>query len=172
MVNHYGENDLLFDSNAEDECDGDYGSIKSHVSISVGDSLLDNFESNSKSTTLANQKPPPQSLLPSNDEKDNNNIYGGDIALLREEIAGMANLAGPVVLTYFLEMLPSIVTLILVGRNELSIYPPIHDADAIYSNTEGEEYDNDDDARKLRLDAASLAVMFMNVVALSPAYGE
>jgi hypothetical protein len=52
-------------------------------------------------------------------------------------------------------MLPGIVTIILVGRAELG------------SDIGPEEQV----ASKLHIDAAALAVMFMNVVALSPGFG-
>ncbi|KAL7535978.1 hypothetical protein ACHAXR_007509 [Thalassiosira sp. AJA248-18] len=82
-----------------------------------------------------------------------------DKELLQDEIAGMTKLAIPVIVTYILEMLPGVVTIILVGR--------------------AVEYDDDNDdeglttsMQKLHLDAAALAVMFTNVVALSPAFGK
>ena len=78
-----------------------------------------------------------------------------DTELLQDELAGMTKLAIPVIITYLLEMFPGIITIILVGRVEYA-----------------EEDDND--AEKLsvaHLDAASLAVIFVNVVALSPAFG-
>lgn len=82
--------------------------------------------------------------------------------LVRDEISGMARLAAPVILTYLLETLPGIVTIVLVGRVQSFV----------------EELENGDDdgasssMQKLHLDAAALAVMFTNVVALSPAFGK
>ena len=79
--------------------------------------------------------------------------------LILDEISGMARLAAPVILTYLLETLPGIVTIVLVGRVQ----------------SFGEELDDDgasSSMQKLHLDAAALAVMFTNVVALSPAFGK
>jgi hypothetical protein len=154
MVNLHGEYDSLSDGDGGNHR---YGSINSysktrivHASI-VGGS----FGSNDDGEVA------PQSPLISNEMDDNDS----NLLLLRGEMAGMANLAAPVVLTYFLEMLPGIVTLILVGRTEMAHYNDGNDAD-------NDNSEDDDNERKLRLDAASLAVMFTNVVALSPAYGE
>ena len=76
-------------------------------------------------------------------------------ALLLDEMASMAKLAIPVTFTYIFEMLPGIVTIVLVGRAE-------------FSNDEQETVS----LQKLKIDAAAIAVMFMNVVALSPGFGE
>lgn len=166
MVNLNGENDSLFDSSGVDH--HRYGSIKSslengnivHASI-VGGSFDDDNDNPAPIPKRNNYYAPPQSLVTNDDDNEGNNL------LLLGEMTGMANLAAPVVLTYFLEMLPGIVTLILVGRTtEMAHY----DNDGIGTTTNSTE--DDDNARKLRLDAASLAVMFTNVVALSPAYGE
>jgi len=78
-----------------------------------------------------------------------------DDELLLDELAGMTKLAIPVIITYLLEMFPGLITIILVGRVQ-------------YNNEEGEETN---DLSKMHLDAASFAVMFMNVTALSPAFG-
>lgn len=154
MVTHYEENDLLHNSNGEHQCC--YGSIIAANNASDGhdifaeerNSLLSKDVDDHAFTKEAGWKNNPQS--PPLTKKD-------DVNVLRDEISGMVNLAAPVMLTYFLEMLPGIVTLIQVGREM-----------ANDTNDSGD----DDDERKLRLDAASLAVMFTNVVALSPAYGE
>jgi hypothetical protein len=164
MVNLYGEHDLLVEVNGADYR---YGSIPGnnvvHASISiVGDSSLGNDDDDDDGTQT---RATPQCLLTTVDTDNHNNLL-----LLRGEMAGMANLAAPVVLTYFLEMLPGIVTLILVGHTTTT--------EMAYDGSGGDTDTNDeyelveDNIRKLRLDAASLAVMFTNVVALSPAYGE
>ncbi len=87
------------------------------------------------------------------------NLFLRDKELLRDEIAGMANLTIPVTITSFLDMLPGIVTIILVGR---------------YDNDGGGDLEGVMTAsmKQLHLDAAALAVMIMNVVALSPAFGK
>ena len=83
-----------------------------------------------------------------------------DTELLQDEIKGMTKLAIPVIITYLLEMFPGIVTIILVGRVE-------------YKNEIAYDMSDNNGAlqKKLHLDAASLSVMFINVVALSPAFG-
>jgi hypothetical protein len=163
MVSHYGEHETLFDGNGDD--DHRYGSIKRSLSSSSGNNYdVDANASIDKGvlpsdnddvpTSASKRKSAPQSLLTNGDDDD--------LRLLRDEMAGMANLAAPVVLTNFLEMLPGIITLILVGHTKVAYY-----------NDDGNGTSEDDDnARKLRVDAASLAVMFTNIVALSPAYGE
>ncbi|KAL9185030.1 hypothetical protein ACHAXT_002807 [Thalassiosira profunda] len=80
-----------------------------------------------------------------------------DNELLHDELAGMTRLAVPVIFTYLLEMFPRIVTIILVGRIE--------------SLEERAGDDHSLSLQKLHLDAASLAIMFGNVVSLSPAFG-
>ena len=84
---------------------------------------------------------------------------------LQDEIKGMTKLAIPVIITYLLEMFPGIVTIILVGRVQ---YDNDIDTDII-SHGHISEYGALQ--KKLHLDAASLSVMFINVVALSPAFG-
>ena len=162
MVNYHGEYHSLSDG---DGVNHRYGSINSysetsivHASI-VGGSFISNDDD--APTTTPKREDALQSPLASNEFDDNDS----NLLLLRGEMAGMANLAAPVVLTYFLEMLPGIVTLILVGHTEMA-----HDNDG--NNADNDNSEDDDNERKLRLDAASLAVMFTNVVALSPAYGE
>ena len=75
--------------------------------------------------------------------------------LFYDEMKSMIKLAIPVTITYILEMLPGIITIILVGRVEVS----------------GSESEEAISSQKLQIDAAALAVMFMNVVALSPGFG-
>jgi len=70
--------------------------------------------------------------------------------LLKDEAKMMTLLAVPVILTYLLEMLPGVATVVLVGRVE-NIHEP------------GDQ--------KVQLDAAALATMMMNVVAMSPCFG-
>ena len=71
-------------------------------------------------------------------------------ALFRDEARRMTRLAVPVVVTYLFQMMPSVITIILVGRVE----------------NVAEEY-----TTKLHLDAASLSVLFVNLVFLAPAFG-
>lgn len=78
-------------------------------------------------------------------------------ALFYDEMSSMIKLAIPVTLTYILEMLPGIITIVLVGRAGL---------DSINATEE------ETSLQKLQIDAAALAVMFMNVVALSPGFGR
>jgi hypothetical protein len=89
------------------------------------------------------------------------NLFMKDKELLKNEMAGMTNLAVPTIITSFLEMLPGIVTIILVGRAE-------------YDSDVGDVVDEEITTymKQLHLDAAALAVMIMNVVALSPAFGK
>ena len=91
-----------------------------------------------------------------------------DTELLHDEISGMTKLAIPVILTYLLETLPGLVTIILVGRVE---YNEDNDINNIINDQE-DGVGQIMSMQKLHLDAASLAVMFVNVVALSPAYGK
>ena len=77
-----------------------------------------------------------------------------EIDLLQDELSGMTKLAVPVILTYILEALPRVVTIILVGRVQY------HDDEVSLS------------MQKLHLDAAALAIMFSNVVVLAPAIGK
>jgi MATE family multidrug resistance protein len=66
----------------------------------------------------------------------------------------------PVIATYLLEVVPGIITIVLVGRmaeNE--------------NNTNHDDEDDDDDQSKLHLDAAALAVMYYNIVGMSTGLG-
>lgn len=67
--------------------------------------------------------------------------------LLKDELLAMITLAVPVIATYLLEIVPGIITIILVGR-----------------------MDNGEDT-KLYVDAAALAVMYFNIVGLSTGMG-
>ena len=68
-----------------------------------------------------------------------------DKDLLKDEMKSMIELATPVCFTYLLEMLPGITTTILVGRMTNS--------------------------NKLQMDAAALAVMFVNITGMAPGIG-
>jgi len=68
-------------------------------------------------------------------------------SLLKDELVSMITLAVPVIATYLLEMIPGIVTLILVGRMDA-----------------GED-------SKLYVDSAALAVMLFNLVGMSTGLG-
>jgi len=70
-----------------------------------------------------------------------------EAAILGDELRAMISLAVPVIFTYALELVPGIITLVLVGR-----------------------MDNGDDA-KLYVDAAALAVVFYNIVGMSTGLG-
>jgi hypothetical protein len=85
-----------------------------------------------------------------------------DKALLYDEMKDMTKLAVPVILTYLLEMLPGLITIILVGRVEYD------DENEQQHNSNHEEAIS---MQKLHIDAAALGVMFLNVVALSPGFG-
>ena len=96
-----------------------------------------------------------------------------DEGLLQDEIAGMANLTIPVIITSFLEMSPGIVTIILVGR---ATYDGSHHGVDMGGGLDGggvggEKAEEAASLKQLHLDAAALAVMILNVVALSPAFG-
>ena len=68
-----------------------------------------------------------------------------DRNLLKDEMKSMIELSIPVCVTYLLETLPGITTIILVGRmNESS---------------------------KLHIDATALAIMFLNIAGMSPGIG-
>jgi hypothetical protein len=159
MVSHYGEHETLFDGNGDD--DHRYGSIKKSLSSLSGNK----YDVDANASIDKGVLPSDNNDVPTSTSKRKSAPQSGDdddLHLLRDEMASMANLAAPVVLTNFLEMLPGIITLILVGHTKVAYY-----------NDDGNGTSEDDDnARKLRLDAASLAVMFTNIVALSPAYGE
>ncbi len=84
-------------------------------------------------------------------------LFLKDKELLQDEIKGMTNLGVPIIFAYLLDMIPDIFTIIIVGR-------------VVYDDeVEGGETSN---LQKLHLDAAALAVMFINVVALSPGLGK
>ena len=66
--------------------------------------------------------------------------------ILKDELAAMISLSIPVIATYILEIIPSLITIFLVGRM-------------------------DSENSKLYLDAAALGVMFYNIVGLSTGLG-
>ena len=66
--------------------------------------------------------------------------------ILKDELAAMVSLSIPVIATYILEIIPSLITIFLVGRM-------------------------DSDNSKLYLDAAALGVMLYNIVGLSTGLG-
>ena len=68
-----------------------------------------------------------------------------DSKLLQDEMKSMIELSIPVCVTYLLEMLPGITTIILVGRMK--------------------------DSSKLHMDATALAVMFVNITGMSTGLG-
>jgi Na+-driven multidrug efflux pump len=75
----------------------------------------------------------------------------------------MANLSVPVIITSVLEMLPSIVTIVLVGRVEDGHGGPVGELGGEGTTTS---------MQQLHLDAAALAVMLINVVCFAPVAGE
>ena len=176
MVTQYQEPDSSSDSDAADR--RGYGSIspESNIVVERKPLVIDagtehNDETCNGKTALSSPPPPAADVLHESD-------------LLRDEICGMTKLAVPVIITYILEMFPGIVTIMLVGR--MCVDYDDHndgygDGDTnLYDNVEG-GYGGEDGGegavgsislQKLHLDAASLAVMFTNVVALSPAYGK
>lgn len=104
-------------------------------------------------------------------------------ALLRKEIRAMIQLAVPVILTYVLELVPGIVTLVLVGRmdhtnnngnNNNSATTNNDNTTAAAANDEHDDDINDghhSSSTKLYVDAAALAVMFFNIIGLSTGQG-
>jgi MATE family multidrug resistance protein len=74
--------------------------------------------------------------------------------LLKDELLAMISLAIPVIATYLLEVIPSIITIVLVGRMK-----------------NGSDEDAIDDNYKLHLDAAALAVMYFNIVGMATGLG-
>lgn len=79
-----------------------------------------------------------------------------EAAILGDELRAMISLAVPVIFTYVLELVPGIITLVLVGRMDM--------------DNDGGTADADADA-KLYVDAAALAVMFYNIVGMSTGLG-
>lgn len=77
-------------------------------------------------------------------------------SLLFDELRGMTSLALPVVSTYFLEMLPGLVSIVMVGH-----YHDPHTTGTSDSSSKTKEY----------LDATALAVAFMNLAAMSVGVG-
>jgi MATE family multidrug resistance protein len=74
--------------------------------------------------------------------------FAAEAAILGDELRAMISLAVPVIFAYVLELVPGIITLVLVGR-----------------------MDNDGDDAKLHVDAAALAVVFFNIVGVSTGLG-
>ncbi|KAL9179593.1 hypothetical protein ACHAXT_008883 [Thalassiosira profunda] len=68
-------------------------------------------------------------------------------ALLKDELLGMISLAVPVIATYLLEIVPGIITIMLVGRMD------------------------NGETTQVYIDAAALAVMYFNIVCLSTGLG-
>ena len=131
-----------------------YGSISDRRSLGLkeGDEaerkpLILDFES-SYTTPIASPPAAPLKLSA---------LFLKDKELLQDEIKGMTDLGVPIIFTYLLDMTPDIFTIILVGRV------------AYDDEVEGGETSN---LQKLHLDAAALAIMFINVVALSPGLGK
>ena len=92
-----------------------------------------------------------------------------DEELLRDEMAGMVRLSVPVIITSVLEMLPSIVTIVLVGR--------VEDDDDYDDGPSGDAAGSEGGTaatsmQQLHLDAAALAVMLINVTCFATANGE
>ena len=102
-------------------------------------------------------------------------------ALLRKEIRAMVQLAVPVILTYVLELVPGIVTLVLVGRMDHtnSDNNTNNNNNNTTTTTATNDKHEDDDindihhssSTKLYVDAAALAVMFFNIIGLSTGQG-
>lgn len=84
------------------------------------------------------------------EEKDRRFSLLGETELLQDELKSMITLAIPIISTYLLELIPGIVTIILVGRAE-------HGSASL---------------TQLYLDAAALANMWVNITALSTGFGE
>ena len=96
------------------------------------------------------QLDPEERPLVTEGEKVNPRLHFSRQELLKDEAEKMTLLAIPVTLTYLLEMLPGVACVVLVGRVE-NIHEP------------GDQ--------EVQLDAAALATMMLNVVALSPCFG-
>jgi len=92
-----------------------------------------------------------------------------DTKLLQNEIAGMTKLGIPVILTYLLDMVPDIVTIILVGRGATH-----HTQNISFSPTETKTIEWDTDSKniqQLHIDAAAIAIMYINIICFSPGQG-
>lgn len=85
-----------------------------------------------------------------NKKKDRRLSLIGETELLQDELKSTITLAIPIISTYLLELIPGIVTIILVGRAD-------HGSASL---------------TQLYLDAAALANMWVNITALSTGFGE
>eukprot|EP00579_Thalassiosira_antarctica_P018695 CAMPEP_0201949718 /NCGR_PEP_ID=MMETSP0903-20130614/56114_1 /ASSEMBLY_ACC=CAM_ASM_000552 /TAXON_ID=420261 /ORGANISM="Thalassiosira antarctica, Strain CCMP982" /LENGTH=543 /DNA_ID=CAMNT_0048492927 /DNA_START=95 /DNA_END=1723 /DNA_ORIENTATION=+ len=129
------DDEIIISNNNSNNVQGFYGSMAiDKVGEMTGDTSL-------QSPLL------PELLLTKSKDRDD---------LIKDETTKMIKLAIPCIGTYLLEMLPGVVTVMLVGRLKSS------------------DDDSSPDAiskQQLHLDAAALAVMFTNVIALAPALG-
>ena len=144
-----------------------YGAITSHNKISNNDDEIESDLLDSIAIKYENE--------------DNYIITTTETAaLLRKEIGAMTRLAVPVILTYVLELVPGIVTLVLVGRMDHTNSDGNNTTTTTNNNnntttTTNDEHDDDDihhsSSTKLYVDAAALAVMFFNIIGLSTGQG-
>ena len=133
-----------------------------------------------------------KSPLPDDDVDNNIDYYGSSGAasctpflrnneLLVDEISGMAKLSIPIIIISIIEIFPSIVTLVLVGRVE-----DIDNNDDDGGETSANNYNNNNNnnnnnntttnnnlmsMQQLHIDAAALACMLINVIMYSPSAG-
>jgi MATE family multidrug resistance protein len=84
--------------------------------------------------------------------------------ILKDELRAMVGLAFPVIMTYMLELVPSIITLVLVGRMD-------NNRDDNNNLNDGGDEGIYDDIAKLHIDAAALGVMFYNIIGMSTGLG-
>jgi Na+-driven multidrug efflux pump len=135
-----------------------------------------------------------KSLLPTNDIDSNNDIGSSatpsctpflqNNELLVDEIYGMAKLSIPIIIISIIEIFPSIVTLVLVGRVEDDIdnndnnndYDGGKSSATNYNNNHSSSNMNDNNnstmsMQQLHIDAAALACMLINVFMYSPSAG-
>ena len=94
------------------------------------------------------------------DKRSSPLFWGDENRLLRDEARAMVKLALPVASTYLLQMLPGVITMILVGRVN---YYVVDDNRMEVSSSNN---------RKIFMDAAALATMFVNFVAMYTGIGE
>lgn len=105
------------------------------------------------------------------DDKDDPSKSSRDKNLFQNEIAGMTKLGIPVILTYLLDMVPDIVTIILVGRGGGASQ---HYTQISFSPTETKTVEWDRESKnmqQLHIDAAAIAIMYINIICLSPGQG-
>ena len=105
--------------------------------------LLEHLEVNHYGSVVANE-------TDNNEEKDRRLSLLGETELLQDELKSIVKLAIPIISTYLLELIPGIVTIILVGRAD-------HGGASL---------------TQLYLDTAALANMWVNITALSTGFGE